>query len=133
MTPKQPRTQPGNHNTARTRRLVAEKYLEIAVLLGAENDGVSINTTIGNRVLAGIAASDAICIAATGERYAGQDHMEAADLLGRIDSDAGKWLRDLIKLKSASHYGDKLLTVAKRDQAVKRATALVEAARTRTI
>lgn len=129
MTPKQHRTQPGDRGAARSRRQIAEKYLEVAALLASEDDGASINTCIGNAVLAGIAAGDAICLTAMGERYTGQDHAAAADLLGRVDRDLGKQLRDLIDLKTASHYGDRLLRQSERDLALRRATSLVETAR----
>lgn len=66
MTPKKLKTRPGTPGEARTRRLVAEKYLEVADL-AAEEDGVAINVAVGLAVLAGIAAGDAICLRATGE------------------------------------------------------------------
>lgn len=132
MSPKQHRTQPGDRGTARFRRRNAEKYLQMAELLAMEDDGASINVGIANAVLAGIAAGDAICIAALGEHYAGQDHAAAADLLGRVDPDLGKRLRDLVALKSESHYGDRLLRQSERDMALRRATQLVQAARSRT-
>ena len=88
---------------------------------------------IGLAVLAGIAAGDAICIAATGERYAGQDHAAAAELLERVDAAAGKRLRQLVGLKPGSHYGEDLLAEADRKTALRRADALVKEARTRTL
>lgn len=100
--------------------------------MASEDDGASINACIGNAVLAGIAACDAICVAAIGERYAGQDHTAAAELLGRVDRELGKRLRDLVELKYTSHYGDHLLRPSERDMALRRASALVEAARSRT-
>lgn len=133
MNPKKHRMQQGDRQAARTRSQIARKYLDIAELLAAEDDGASINTCIGNAVLAGIAAGDAICLAVIGERYAGQDHTAAADVLGQIDPDLGKRLRDLVDLKTASHYGDHLLRQPERDLALRRANALVEAARSRTI
>lgn len=132
MSPKQHRTQPGSRTTARSRREIAEKYLQMAELMASENDGASINVCIGNAVLAGIAVGDAICVAAIGERYTGPDHAAAAAHLGRVDRDLGQRLRDLVELKNAAHYGDHLLRSSERDVAVRRATTLVEAARTRT-
>lgn len=89
MTPKRLRTRHGTPAEARSRRLVAQKYLEVADLT-AEEDGVAINVTVGLAVLAGIAAGDAICLRAIGERYAGTDHAAAADLLVRVDATLGK-------------------------------------------
>ena len=48
-----------------SRRRIAEKYLEVAELAATE-DGMASNVAVGLAVLAGIAASDAICIAALG-------------------------------------------------------------------
>ena len=83
-------------------------------------------------VLAGIAAGDAICIAATGERYSGPDHAAAADLLARVDTILGRKLRDLVDLKPGSHYGQTLLSVDSRTKALRAAKALVDAAVERT-
>ena len=121
------KTQPGE---GRGRRQVAEKYLEVATLIDSE-DGAAVNVCVGVAVLAGIAAADAICAAAHGERYSGQDHEAAADLLTRVDKDLGKLLRDLIRLKSTSHYGFGLLSPAQRRTALRCATALVADARLR--
>lgn len=87
---------------------------------------------VGLAVLAGIAAADAICIAATGERYSGQDHTAAADLLGRVDRNLGRRLRDLVDLKPASHHGENLVTVRDRTKALRAAQALVDNAADRT-
>lgn len=104
----------------------------MAELLAMDDDGASINVCVANAVLGGIAAGDAICIAALGEHYAGQDHAAAADLLSQVDPELGKRLRDLVTLKSESHYGDRLLRHSERDLALRRAAQLVEAARSRT-
>ena len=94
-------------------------------------DGAAINVCVGVAVLAGIAAGDAICAAALGERYSGQDHEGAADLLGRVEPKFAKSLRDLVMLKGTSHYGSGLLSTAQRKTAVQCATALVAEARLR--
>lgn len=131
MTPKQHRTRTGDRTAARARRQVAEKYLEIAELLTSD-DGASVNVCIGNAILAGIAAGDAICLASIGERYADQDHNAAAEALRRVDAELGKALRELVALKAASHYGEKLLSVGDRHVAMRRAAFLVGAALDRT-
>lgn len=66
------------------RARVAAKYLEVAELVATEEQGEAINVCIGLCVLGGIAAGDAICLIATGERYSGLDHAAAADLLERV-------------------------------------------------
>lgn len=131
MSPKQHRTRPGDRVAARSRRQVAEKYLETADLVASE-DGAAINVCVGNAILAGIAAGDAICMSAVGEYYSGQDHTAAADFLGRVDRDLGRQLRDLVGLKPAAHYGDRLLRPVDRDLSLRRAASLVSAARMRT-
>lgn len=113
------------------RRRIAQKYIEVAELIATE-DGAAINVSVGLAVLAGIAAGDAICVAATGERYSGQDHAGAAELLGRVDRYLGGRLRDLVDLKPASHYGERLLNVRDRTRAIGAARALVDNAAERT-
>jgi len=112
---------------ARSRRQIAQKYLEVADVVAVE-DGAAINVAVGLAVLAGIAAGDAICISATGERYSGSDHSAAAELLSRVDAKLGKRLRQLIDLKPGSHYGDRLLSAQDRSIALRAAAALVAAA-----
>lgn len=68
--------------------------------------------------LAGIAAADAICAHASGERYRGPDHRAAADHLERVTGDAG-------------HYGVSNVTRTNATKALRRATRLVDAATTR--
>ncbi|MDR1189107.1 MAG: hypothetical protein LBK95_16925 [Bifidobacteriaceae bacterium] len=132
MAPKRLPTAKGGFGEARNRRLVAERYLEVADLV-AEEAGATINVAIGLAVLAGIAGGDAICLAALGERYAGPDHVVAADLLTRVDAKLGSRLRELLGLKAASHYGSRMLTSKDRSRALRHAGALVAEARSRTI
>ncbi len=131
MPPARLSTRPGDMAQARARRRVAEKYLEVADLISAE-DGLAINVCIGVAVLAGIAAGDAICLAATGRRYSGDDHSAAATLLGQSDRAAGAHLRRLVGFKPGSHYGDHLLEARDRTAALRAAHALIDNARART-
>ena len=130
MTPKKLDTKRATPAQARARRAISEKYLEAADLV-ANEDGAAINVCVGLAVLAGIAAGDAICIGAIGERYSGSDHAAAADLLARVDSALGKRLRSLVGLKPSSHYGETLLSSSDRKSALRAATALVDAATAR--
>ena len=132
MSPKKLSTRPATRAEAVGRRRIAEKYLELAEVAAADG-GEAINVAIGVAVLAGIAASDAICIAAIGERYSGQDHAAGAELLGRVDAGLGGRLRDLAELKGKSHYGQSLLSGRDRDRAMRAARSLVEGARQRTV
>ena len=132
MSPKRFRTRPGGLVEARKRRDIAQSYFDAADLLSSD-PGPAINTSIGNAVLAGIAAGDAICLAAIGARYAGQDHGAAADFLEAVDPEVGRRLRTLVGFKSASHYGDSILTGPDRTAALRHAKALVDEALRRTI
>ncbi len=131
MSPRKLVTRRADSGQARARRTIAQKYLEVADLVATE-DGTAINVCVGLAVLAGIAAGDAICISATGERYAGQDHMAAAELLERVDSALGSRLRQLVELKPGSHYGEQLLDADDRKTALRATQALVRAATERT-
>lgn len=131
MAPKKLTTRPGDRGQARSRARIADKYLEVAELVDAE-DGAAVNVCVGLAVLAGIAAGDAICLAATGERYSGPDHQSAAELLSRVDVGLGKHLRRLAAAKPASHYGERLLGADDRAAALRAAQALVAEAARRT-
>lgn len=99
--------------------------------LVASEGGEVINVCVGLCVLAGIAAGDAICVAAIGEHYAGQDHRAAAELLSQVDAEAGKHLHKLVNFKPAAHYGDRLLSVKDRTAALSSTKKLVTKARER--
>lgn len=131
MSPKKVQTRPGDAGQARSRRVIAQKYLEVAELIATE-DGVSVNVCVALTVLAGIAAGDAICLSASGERYSGRDHAAAADLLALVDSGAGRSLQRLVALKGASHYGVRLLDDNDRRVALRAAADLVRGAVERT-
>lgn len=113
---------------ARSRAAIAASYLELAEVAAVE-DGPAVNTSTGNAVVAG----DAICLAAIGQRYAGQDHNAASDFLERVDPDLGRRLRTLVAMKSAAHYGDSILTPTDRRAALRHASAPIEDAKRRTI
>lgn len=131
MSPSKVATRAADRSYARGRRKVAEKYLEVAGVVDTE-DGAAINVCVGLLVLAGIAAGDAICAAALGERYSGSDHATAATLLGRVDRKLGSRLKTLVDLKPGAQYGNELLTPRQRQTALRAAEALVEGAKTRT-
>jgi hypothetical protein len=103
MSPKKLVTRRADPGQARARLRIAQKYLEVAELVATE-DGAAVDVCVGLAVLAGVAAGDAVCIAATGERYSGQGHMSAAELLERVDAGLGKRLRLLVGLKPGSRY-----------------------------
>jgi hypothetical protein len=118
---------------ARTRLKTARMYLTAAELIldEAANEAAAVAT--GNAVLAGIAAADAICGYASGDRYRGPDHRAAADHLERVTGDRqlGRTLRDLIDLKDAGHYGVSNVSRMNATKALRRASRLVDAAAAR--
>lgn len=127
MNPRRVEVRSASPAEGRGRRKVAATYLEVAELIEAE-DGAAVNVCVGVAVLAGIAAADAICVAALGERHAGSDHRGAARLLQRVDRKLAHQLSDLIEVKARSHYGADLLTHRDRVKALRCARTLVEEA-----
>jgi hypothetical protein len=77
-------------------------YLTTAELIINEATDEAATVATGNAVLAGIAAADAICGYASGERYRGADHRAAADYLEQVTGDRvlGRTLRELVDLKA---------------------------------
>jgi hypothetical protein len=79
-------------------------------------------------VLAGIAATDAICGLSLGKWSRGQDHTQAADLLGEValrDTTLPTKLRRLPADKDAAQYSPNLITVEKAKSMVRQASALI--------
>lgn len=127
------RQRSGTVADARNRRVIAARYLEIAELAATEEGPGANNVIVGIAVLAGIAASDAICLSATGSRYSGEDHAEAARVLGRTDKKLGTELSKLVRLKPGAHYGSTFISDNDRRRALRAAAALVQHATERTL
>lgn len=110
----------------------ARAYLDVAelVLDEPEQDEYSIVAT-GHAVLAGIAASNAICCQRLRGRHRGDDHRGAADLLRTATPDGDRpanTLRRLLDLKAAAHYGVIPVAPGRASDAVGWARRLVERA-----
>ncbi len=118
----------GSPAEARNRRLIAAKYLEVAELAASEEGPVANNVVVGVCVLAGIAAADTVCLLATGARYSGTDHAEAATYLAQVDPKLGNQLQTLVRLKPLAHYGTGFVSDPDRTRAVRAAQALLDAA-----
>jgi hypothetical protein len=103
------RTEKCGTEQARTRRDQALAFLEVAEMVGAEQDELATpGTAAALAVLAGIASADAVCCAALGQRSRGQDHRQAISLLAQIAPDGQAMARDLERLlaiKDDAHYG----------------------------
>ena len=80
-------------------------------------------------VHAGIAASDAICIARLGHFAQGQDHSEAAGLPRTVDATAAKHLTTLLAMKTRAGYGHHAVTTEQLKKATRAMSALLELAR----
>jgi hypothetical protein len=116
---------------ARTRAAVARRYLEVAELSASEDDAAAWrNVATGNAVLAGIAASDALCCARLGRRSRDADHRAAVDLLTGVDQRLAHDLDRLLQIKDIAHYGAGLISEAKVRASLRAAQHLVEASET---
>jgi hypothetical protein len=130
------RTSPMSAEGVRVRRRHAESYLSAADLvteLGDDADIDAIANVIGSlAVLAGIAAADAICGRALGERSASESHADAVDLLARVSGDRlAPTLRRLLQSKTDTQYSPRLLSSARARDMLEWARKLVnEATRT---
>jgi HEPN domain-containing protein len=86
----------------------AEKFLDVARLVADEADAALGSVTASLAVLAGVAASDAACCSALGQRSRGGDHHDAEVLLAEIvpgGQNAATALRRLIERKDKAQYG----------------------------
>jgi len=128
VSPKKHRTSVGGPREGRRRLSIAHQYLALATILADDPSDGAINACIGNCVLAGIAAADALCYARLGERYSGPDHDQAADILDRVSKEYGSALRSLTRLKTKSQYGDEWLVDSSRKAALRNAELLIHEA-----
>jgi len=103
------RSQRCSPQEARNRHRHALKFLEVAEIAAGEHeqDAEYASVAVSLAVLAGIAATDAACCKALGERSRSEDHHDAEDFLRRISGgdDAAKQLHRLLSLKDEAQYG----------------------------
>jgi hypothetical protein len=125
-----PRTASCNADDARARLRIAHAYLDIAQLVLSEDDPAEFLTVAsGLAVLAGIAASDAICCLRLGRMHRGQKHSEAGDLLASALPEGKKLavrLTRLLDVKGASYYGIKVVSATEAKNALRWAKQLVD-------
>ncbi|HET6506790.1 MAG TPA: hypothetical protein VFG42_08370 [Baekduia sp.] len=130
---RQGRTQRCGQAEARTRLQDARAHLDLADLHGPTSDAAARKAAISAAVLAGIAAADAVCCAALGERSRSQNHRDATELVHGIAPGgpaAAKRLAQLLDVKDASQYGFKDLTGQRLTAALRQAHAVVAWAET---
>jgi hypothetical protein len=126
------RTQRCGAEHARTRLGQARAFLEVAELVGVEQDNLATpGVAAALAVLAGIAASDAACCAVLGERSRGQDHRQAAEMLRQVAPDGKEMatrLERLLAVKDDAHYGLLHVGAQRANTALRQARSLVSAA-----
>lgn len=117
---------------ARARLRTSLAYLEVAELvLGEPGREEFLSVAAGIAVLAGIAASDAICCARLRQRHRGDNHRDAAELLAVATPDGDRLASTLLRLldvKDASHYGIELVAARRARDAVNWASRLAQRA-----
>jgi len=123
------RTAKSNRGEAAIRQRAARAYLEVAELVLAEPTREEfLSVAAGLAVLAGIAASDALCGVRLGQRHRGDDHRGAFDLLARATPDGRELatrLGRLLDVKDEAHYGVVIVSATKARSAVRTAAHLV--------
>jgi hypothetical protein len=105
-------------------------YMEAAELINSVEGSAQNTVATGNAVLAAIAAGDAICCEVAKVRYRGERHRDAADFLAEVTGrkELGDWLRSVVDLKDAGHYGLQNVGTANTNTALRNARKLVDAA-----
>ena len=126
------RARPAGLAEARQRLTTATAYLEIAELVLADDRSEMPGVAAGLAVLAGIAASDAICARRLGEIHRGESHRDAGQLLRSATPDGQRLASTLLKLldiKDEAHYGLIVVPRRKANDAVRWAKALTDRSR----
>jgi hypothetical protein len=129
------RTQPCELAQAKVRLEHARSFIAVAELVGAEEDDELATPSVSAAlaVLAGIAASDAVCCRELRMRPRGQDHGRACELLETIVPDGQAMARELSRLlaiKDDAHYGLLDVSTSRARLALRQARNLVTAAET---
>lgn len=96
---------------AQSRLNIAREYQDLAHSKSDPGTGAARNAIVGNAVLAGIAAADAVCCVRLGERSTSADHSDAVILLERVDPVLAQKLSTLIGNKPTSHYGENFISI----------------------
>jgi hypothetical protein len=135
MTPRaHSRTVPCNRQQAGQRLRQAEGFLRWAqaALADKENE-VNLDVAASLAVLAGVAASDALCGKVLGHYSRGQSHVDAANLMRSIKpegTDLASKFRQLVANKDDAQYAPETMRESSAKSAVRLAADLVSAAKT---
>ena len=122
------RTQACDAAQARKRLADARLFLELADTVDDANAPESLGVSAANAVLAGIAAADAACCRALGERSRGEDHRDATKLVAEVQpggDDAAKALGRLLVIKNDAEYGLTTISRANRELAIRQSRRLL--------
>lgn len=117
-------------------RLYIQKALQFVIESGAAHGADRYDAAMLNAVHAAISAADAVTAALAGIRSADPDHQRAVDLLEEVlGSSSGskahlRQLRMLLGKKNAVEYESRRATSKESADALRRATRLVDWART---
>lgn len=125
------RTNPCSPAIQRGRLRKAEQFAAQAqALKDISEDVASIaDSYVTLSVLAGIAATDALCCARLGEHATGESHQAALDLVGRFDKAAQRHLSVLLGMKTKAGYSHSPMSGDDCKKAGRASAALLEAAR----
>ena len=107
MTTRRGRVRACNGEDARARLRDAGSQFDLAELAGTSTPEER-KAAVSCAVIAGIAAADAACCNALGERSRSQDHRDAVALVRQVaprGPDAAKQLERLLALKDQAQYG----------------------------
>lgn len=127
MSPRPGRVLRATAEITRERRTRAIEFWQSAEdLRDLDGDG---NSIVSLYVLAGVAASDAICGARLGEYAQGENHADALAVLKRADPTLVASLQRLLSRKTEWPYGGAGVSASRIESARAAATRLVEAAR----
>ncbi|MGC2485496.1 MAG: hypothetical protein WA359_04540 [Acidimicrobiales bacterium] len=116
---------------ARLRLKAARAYLEAAELILTDAREEFASVAAGNAILAGIAATDALCGKGLGLRSRDKDHRQAAEPVKTASSRGTRHKTLLIRLldvKDEAHYGFLDVSTSTATRAVNSARELVNAA-----
>ena len=122
------RTQGCDARDARARLRDAYAQIELAELATADSIAEEKKAAASCAVLAGIAASDAACCAALGQRSRSQNHGDAVALVRQVSPggpEGARQLQRLLGLKDQAQYGLDDLAGQKLVAALRQARALI--------